>query len=217
MSKKYLKLGPILKRLLFDRDMKAADLAREIDIPPPTIHRLITGKSTRPYKTSLKPIADYFSITIDQLIGEEHSASELASNMAPDTKKQSIRHIPLFSWSDLQSLGHANLTYNSIPFAGMVSEHTFATTMTDSSMEPLFSRGTILIFDPAKIVQDRGYALIHLHEPNLIVFRQLLIDLEDKYLKPLNPDLSDFQMKIISENDKIIGTLVEARHVYIEQ
>jgi plasmid maintenance system antidote protein VapI len=42
MAKKHLHLGQILKKLLFDRAMKAADLAREINIPPPTIHRLGT-------------------------------------------------------------------------------------------------------------------------------------------------------------------------------
>jgi transcriptional regulator with XRE-family HTH domain len=71
MSKTYPNLSSILKRLLFQRDMKPVDLARAVDIPPPTIHRLITGKSTRPYQSSLEPIAKYFGITTAQLLGTE--------------------------------------------------------------------------------------------------------------------------------------------------
>ena len=69
MAKKYLNLGKILKKLLLERDLKPADLSRAVHIPPPTIHRLITGKSTRPYASSLKPIADFFSISVEQQLG----------------------------------------------------------------------------------------------------------------------------------------------------
>ncbi len=67
MAKKYLSLGKVLKKLLFERDLKPADLAREVNIPPPTIHRLITGKSTRPYESSLKPIAKFFQFQLNSL------------------------------------------------------------------------------------------------------------------------------------------------------
>ncbi len=41
-----------------------------------------------------------------------------------------------------------------------VSNEAFATIMPDSSMEPLFPRESILIFDPALESVDRSYVLV---------------------------------------------------------
>ena len=107
--------------------------------------------------------------------------------------------------------------YDTIPFVGNISNQGYATTLEDSSMEPLFCRGSLLIFDSEKPFKDRSYVLVLLHETNTLVFRQLLIDLDRKYLKPLNPDLNIFKMRAIGEQDKIIATLIEARQLFDSQ
>jgi transcriptional regulator with XRE-family HTH domain len=102
MAKKYTKLSEILRKLLFERNMKAVDLARKVDLPQPTVHRLVTGKSTRPYKSSLKPIADYFGVTIDQLIGEEPLAKgETPKTYQPIQTRDQIHNIPLLNWEQI--------------------------------------------------------------------------------------------------------------------
>lgn len=220
MAKKYLQLGNILKRLLFDRSMKPIDLAREVNLPPPTIHRLITGKSTRPYKSSLKPIADYFSVTIDELTGEKpfNTNQILTNEKTAHTTRSKICAVSLIPWTDLTQNQLLDKTkYDTIPFVGNISNQGYATTLEDSSMEPLFSCGSLLIFDPQKQFKDRSYVLVMLHETNTLVFRQLLIDLDLKYLKPLNPDLNVFKMRAIGEHDKIIATLIEARQLFDTQ
>lgn len=208
MAKKYLHLGNILKRLLFDKDMKPVDLAREVNIPPPTIHRLVTGKSTRPYKSSLKPIADYFSLTVDQLIGEE----PLEPATSSPTNLTTFREIPLIPWNEME--GDVKNKYEKIPFVGKISEVGFATILPDFSMEPMFTAGSVLIFDPKKPCKDRSFILVKLNEINMVVFRQLLIDLEHKYLKPLNPDLNVFKMRMLGDKDEILATLIEARQIF---
>ncbi|EKD54008.1 MAG: repressor protein C2 [uncultured bacterium] len=214
MAKKYLQLAGILKQLLFDKGMRPVDLAREVNIPAPTIHRLITGKSTRPYRSSLMPIADFFSVTIDQLIGEQPFISLIKKKENVSLFKK-ILHLPLIPWDELQ---HPQLIdenkYEKIPFAGNISNQAYATILQDYSMEPLFPPDSMLIFDPEKLFKDRSYVLVQLNETSTPVFRQLLIDLDQKYLKPLNPDLNAFKMRLIGKKDKIIATLVEARQLY---
>jgi transcriptional regulator with XRE-family HTH domain len=205
MAKKYPRLASILKKLLFERDIKASDLARAVDLPPPTIHRLITGKSTRPYESSLKPIADYFSIEVSQLLGEEPLSS-------PDTtgKEKAVQalgtgyidNIPLIRWNQLPKTTSADLIKNGA----------FATVMPDTSMEPLIQRNSILIFDPSIKPVDRSYVLVKLHETEAYILRQLLVDADHQYLKPLNPDLSTFKMRLLHKHDEIIACLAEARH-----
>jgi SOS-response transcriptional repressor LexA len=72
----------------------------------------------------------------------------------------------------------------------------------------------MLIFDPVKTPIDRCFVLAKLHETNLLVFRQLLIDSNQSYLKSLNPDLMGLPMRALSKKDQIIAILVEARQIY---
>ncbi len=209
----YFQLSNILNKLLYDRRMNAAALAREVDIPSPTIHRLVKGKSTRPYRSSLEPIAKYFSLSVDQLIGSVPIPSDPPFNTLP-AKDKKIIEIPLIEWKDLASLNQTNIVEKTIAAMNDLAQECFAVALNDSSMEPQFSKGTILIFDPTKTPTDRSYILVKLTEKDLYVFRQLLIDAEHKFIKPLNPDLMASQMRILDKKDDIIGTLVEARQAY---
>ena len=221
-AKRYYKLGENLRRLLFERNMKPIDLAREVNLPQPTIHRLVTGKSTRPYKSSLEPIADFFSVSVDELLDESPHIEDIweekstSSKTTPLSASQLIKQIPIISWKELDQLAEARkTTQKHVVTMGNLSNETFAVIMPDSSMEPFFARGTLLIFDPHQPPKDRSYVLVNLQENNLYIFRQLLIDGDDRYLKPLNPDLSMFKMRILHNNDRILGSLVESRNQYL--
>lgn len=220
MAKKYPKLSHVLKKLLFDREMKPIDLARELNIPQPTIHRLVTGKCTRPYRSSLEPIAKYFSLTIDQLLGEESCEAEnhaQASIVKLPEKPRKFRQVPVVVWDKISDLINSNeddnqdADENYIMGNTALSDKSFAAIMNDSSMDPVFPKGTTLVFDPAEEAKDRSYVLVKLKDTKSPIFRQLLIDGEDKYLKPLNPDLSNFRMRLMEEDDLILAVLIEAR------
>ncbi len=94
------------------------------------------------------------------------------------------------------------------------SSYTFAMTMGDSSMEPYLPQDAILILDSKKSPRDRGFALVKLHGSQAVVFRQLLIDGEHRYLKPMNPDLEAFPMRLLRVEDRIFGVLLELRYRY---
>jgi SOS-response transcriptional repressor LexA len=213
MAKKYTKLSEILRTLLFERNMKAVDLAREVDLPQPTVHRLVTGKSTRPYKSSLKPIADYFDITVEQLVGEKSLAAIEARQSTQTLSDSKIKNIPIVAWNEAGNLKQATeKTTDTVVVGGNVSADSFALIMPDYSMEPLFPKGAVLIFDPKLKETDRCFALVKLHNTATPVFRQLLIDADHQYLKPLNPDLNAFQMRLLDKNDTILACLLESRY-----
>jgi transcriptional regulator with XRE-family HTH domain len=209
MAKHYPKLSGILKKLLFQKDLKPVDLARELDIPPPTIHRLVTGKSTRPYPSSLNPIADYFGVTTDQLLGLEPLFPEDETPKAASTPAPAgFQAIPVWSWN---SLGKEEKEVQMQLPVGNVSEQSFALIMHDHSMEPLFEKGCTLIFDPAVKPIDRSYVLVKIASSGISVFRQLLIDVDNQFIKSLNPDISASSMRLLSPEDEIIACLVETR------
>ena len=209
---KYPKLSQILKKLLYERDMKPIDLAREVDMPQPTIHRLVSGKSSRPYKSSLEPIADYFDISVDQLLGME----ELNDEPKQQIGKQAINNLPLIDWDKLTDIKTARAECKqTVAASPLLSKNAFATIMPDSSMQPLFNQDATLIFDPNIKPIDRSYVLAKVGDNNTVVFRQLLIDADYQYLKPLNPDLNQFQMRLLQKSDTMLGSLVESRNSFL--
>ena len=214
MAKKYLKLSATLKKLLFDKNMKPMDLARELDLPQPTIHRLVTGKSTRPYKSSLEPIAQYFDISVDQLIGEEPLLASWQPDEPTSQELQTwvIKPIPIIPWSSLDQLTEARAhAKKQLAITGKISDAGFAVMMNDHSMEPLFTKSSFLIFDPMKKPVDRSYVLVKLTNKDQFIVRQLLTDVDEKYLKPLNPDNSVYKMRRVEAGDTIVATLFESR------
>ncbi len=170
MAKQYLQLSRTLKRLLFEKDMKPADLARALNIPSPTIHRLVTGKSTRPYESSLKPIADFFSIDVDQLLGEKPLSSENPGEPPSIPSAQSIKTISILSWENVSDFKSSRKeSHKQIAVSGNINDDCFALIMNDHSMTPLFPKKTILIFDPNKKPDLNVYKMRLLNENDTIV------------------------------------------------
>lgn len=62
-------LSSTLKQLMAEKGIKSAELARKIGIGQPVIHRLMSGVTDNPQVHTLQPIAQYFGVTIDQLLG----------------------------------------------------------------------------------------------------------------------------------------------------
>jgi len=218
------KIADILKLLMLKKDVKTTQLARLADIPQQTLQRIVTETSPRPHESTLKNIADYFGISIKQLKGEEQLPKEFFPTVGFEDilVKKSI-YVPLLTWDQLKELGKINKRIeknevsafdNMITISLCFNEQCFGLIMNDSSMDPYFPEDSILVIDPNKDIKDRSFALVKLEEEKIFLFRQVLLDGRYKYLKPINPDLNSFKMRLLSDKDEIIGVLVEARRVY---
>lgn len=213
------KLSQTLKRILFHKDMRASDLARVTGMPKPTVQKIVTGISLHPHINSLIPIAEYFDITLDQLRGLEpidwldstEQLKELGVNQVPLLDWESIRTAEDLNESAIQSYKSKKIITDSL-----VSPQAFALKLKDSSMEPIFSKNSLVIFDPQRVYKDRHYVLLKLQKQTEPLFRQLIIDAGDLFIKPLHPDLEHFRMHMLEKNDMILAVLVEARQHFDE-
>jgi transcriptional regulator with XRE-family HTH domain len=191
-------LSKKLKQMLFEREITPTDLAKALDMPVPTIHRIVTGRTTRPHEKSIRAISSYFGIPTNELTEDDKHT--------PSTNK--IRDVPLLEW---EMLGTDIKTIKNKIAVGGVSDKAFAAIMPDHSMEPMIEKDSILIFDPQVDSTDRSYVLVKLLEPNVYVLRQLLIDLENSFIKSLNNDIGAKSLRLLTNNDAIIARLVEIR------
>ena len=207
------KLSQNLKRMLFHKDMRISDLARATGIPKPTAHKIVAGSCSRPHMKSLIPIAEYFGITVDQLKGLE--PIEWLNN-SEHLKELGVNQVPLLDWQDIKEkltddIMQLHTKCKKIYTESLVSNLTFALELKDSSMEPIFPINSLVILDPQRSYRDRHYVLVKLQQHNEPLFRQLIVDGEDLFIKPLQPDLEHFRMHLLGKNDAILAVLVEAR------
>lgn len=64
-------LSSVLSQLMSEKGIKSAELARKTGVGQPVIYRLMTGITDNPQMLTLIPIANFFNISLDQLIGLE--------------------------------------------------------------------------------------------------------------------------------------------------
>lgn len=62
-------LSDVLSFLMTGAEIKSAELARKTGIAQPVISRLMTGVTNNPQVLTIKPIAEFFGVTLEQLLG----------------------------------------------------------------------------------------------------------------------------------------------------
>lgn len=199
---KNTKIAQILNRLMMDKKIRVAELARRINLPQPTVHRIATGTCEHPHLSSLAPIAQFFSINIDQLKGHE-----------PIPWLDRAARVPLLTWDDaLNWPNKQNRQYDEFVLTdAVIGKAGFALKVKDASMDPIFPKNTVLIADPGKEAKDRSYVIAKLANHSEAIFRQLLMDAGDRYLKPLSPDFEQYKMTRLNNKDKILSVVIQAK------
>lgn len=207
------KLHEVLEQLMQEVNINEAELARKTDIPQPTLHRILSGATKSPRGSSLAPLANFFSVTINQLMGVD----ELPEDRIKGTHNSRIygwTPVPLISWKQAalwekfqQDLrGQTWTDWSSTDLT--TSDSTFALRVKGDAMAPSFIEDTTLIIDPEVAPKNRDYVIVALAGGESANFRQLLVDGDDKYLRAVNQEFRTMQL---DKGNKIIGTVVQSR------
>lgn len=203
---KTTRIGQILNRLMAEKKIRVAELARQVNLPQPTIHRIATGACEHPHLSSLEPIANFFSVSVDQLKGH---------GLIPWLDRAS--KVPFLTWEQALSWpsNKSEVRNSELIFTDAnVGKNGYALKINDAAMDPVFPKNTLLITDSDKVPKDRSYVIAKLVNMNVPVFRQLLIDVKDRYLKALSPDFEQYKMTRLNDNDEILSVVVQAKRDY---
>lgn len=204
------KLAAIIKSLMREKDISVTELARQTQVSQPVLHRLATGTTYNPQIETLLPIARFFAISLDQLVGN----APLTSTTNTQTINQHWANVPLLALNQivnwLEYPSSITLT-EFISTDSPVSKNSYAIQLNDSTMQPRFIEGTLLIINPEYHPENQDFVVAQPYNQKIATFKQFLIDGENHYLKPLNPD---FPIIKITPNDRILGTMVQARIDY---
>lgn len=205
-----MNISHVLSELMFEKKIKMIALAHQTGVPQSTLSRILSGDTTNPHRSSLEPLATFFEISIDQLLGREPIASlqRLSSKTAS---------VPLLTWDQVPFWLTSTSQVMATEFTPVdldLSEGSFAVTVADAAMEPQFPHGAVLIVDAQKPPKDRSFVVATLGGSLKVVFRQLLTDGLNRYLRPLSPDFSQFGMIPMADNDQILGVVLQTRKNY---
>ena len=195
-------------------NISVSELARLTGIPQPTIHHILTGSTRNPRKKALEELSRYFSVSINELTGQEPLPAVI-----PDAVKENLQisTIPVIEWASLKTWPSATIkTQDSqeILIDKKIDKNSFALVMPDASMEPLFQQNSLLIFDSGKTPKDRDFVIVYLSKEEIVAFNRLFIENNTFYLRQGLEDGSLKLTKLDKPNDRILGTLIEARIQY---
>jgi SOS-response transcriptional repressor LexA len=205
------KISENITALMAHCDVDATTLSQMTNLPASTISRLRSNTvESSPNLSSLMPIADFFRITLSQLIGED-SINYLSYTAFKPAKLTKFPIPVLTSENILDFLNNQSLV--TVPYIDVdvpVSEKSFAYVLQGNAMEPQFPDKTLLIIDSEVIIENLDYVLIIPQGKKLPVFRQIMIDGDERYLRALNQAFNEF-VRFTEGSHLLLGVMVQSR------
>tara|TARA_Y100000815_G_C13318501_1_gene491421 strand:- start:748 stop:1407 length:660 start_codon:yes stop_codon:yes gene_type:complete len=209
-----LALRDVLKLLQNIYEISDSDLAKETNIPQPTIHRLRSGMSPDPKISTIKPIADFFNVTIGQICGIESLPANIHNKDDLLQRSTGILRIPILSWEQaitaqtmLQSITPFNWgdwTESSLP----VSHNTYALKILHNYKNSYFKENSTIIVDEDAKPQERSFVIIKLanhYAPSIMIWLQ---SGGQVYLAPIQKELTATSF---TKHDIFCGVVVETK------
>ena len=201
-----------IRELLWDRQMKAVDLAEKIGMEAPTLRRYVRRESDPKFDLALK-IAECLNATVDEVMGQG-SGAELPKWERPRPQGT----IPLFGAA--QGGAGADITDISSPiemipqpvFLSNVS-HAYAVYIVGDSMEPRYYAGEIVYVKPGKPPKRGDYVIVQLQNGGSkeAIVKRFVSQSDNRItLAQHNPD-KEIQLRSdeVSRVDVIVGSSMQ--------
>lgn len=207
----FTKISENISILIEACGIDARELAFETGLPASTISRLRSNTNTgSPNLSSLIPIANFFRISLSQLIGEEPINQAIYGTFKPN--KITKFPIPILCSENIIDFLVHNIPVDapSIDVDIAVSEKSFAYFLQGNAMEPQFPDKTLLIIDPEITLENLDHVLVIPEGKATPIFRQILIDGDEKYLQTLNPKFNEFT-KFNDQTYRLLGVMIQSR------
>lgn len=209
-----LKLGDVLTKLMIECDIEDAELSRQTGIPASSISRMRLNPDANPTASTLLPLAKFFDISINQLLGDE----SLPKDRLPGTQNRqsfTAARMPVIQlewieeWIDHSGKSIKEKLTHWISTEKNVGDKAFALTSPTDSLGLSFRKGSVIIVDPDRKPQDRDLIVLRIKGEKEIVLRQILKDGTDLYLRSINPEITG--TKKLEKEHRFFGVIVETR------
>lgn len=196
-----------------------AGLARACDISKPAVTAWFNGSTTKLDGSNLLAAARYLGVRPEWL-ANGRGRMRIEQGAENTEEGPAIRgQVPEISWvqagnpSEAVDNFHPGDGERSIPVTVAVRRHTFALRVKGDSMVdpsgigPSFPEGITIIVEPDEEPRHRRFVVVKSDDETEATFKQLIIDGQDWYLRPLNPT---YKTKPFPADGRICGVVVQA-------
>ncbi|AMQ26658.1 TPA: helix-turn-helix domain-containing protein [Legionella pneumophila] len=198
-----LQLAKTLNELLGrDEKLTPAALARKLGIPTNKITRILNGDVTDPKASTLVQIANYFDITIEQLLGLEPITRQGEVHQAESTS----RPLPVFEFSQGVESKSPQEWYR---WAENNVDGEYSALVIDTDLyEPTFPQNSLLIINQDITPDDRSYVIVKKKgDSTHYSIKKFVVEGNEQYLYPINPKLP---VEIYDDNlHTVVGVILE--------
>lgn len=187
-----------------------SELARISGIPQPTLHRMTTGEAKEPRHSTIKPIADYFGVSLSDIIDKDMSDIGIMSNVESIVAR---REVPLIEWDQVGKLNNQlDAAYRNdaqkVPVSdAKIGRNSYALKIVNDSMAPDFPEGSIIVVDPDRTAVNGDFVVAIDPATEQSTFKRLVQDAGRWYLRPLNAGYPTALIDYPSPD--VVGVVVE--------
>lgn len=168
------------------------------------------AKRTKPDIDKLSVLAQAYGVSTDWLLtGREFAGTKQTSGAY---QLPAVRRLPIVSWVQAGRGREAEDPHppgdgdGFIDTTRRLGPNAYALKIRGDSMEPRFHEGDTIIVDPAIAPHHGSYVVVRFDQRQEATFKQLVLDGDRKYLKPLN---ERYPIEEIDESATLCGTWVE--------
>lgn len=202
--------------LMTAQGITEAELARRTQIPQATLHKILAGKTSDPRASTLKTLAEYFSVSVDAIIGcchiIHHEVREPEASYADD-KAQLAYRIPLISW-DI-ALKTPEFTdklsaqdWQEWVMVEFMPQGLYALS-SKTSMTARFPKGSILIVDSNAKPSDGDALIVHYPDTDEATLREFLSDEPQQFLRPYG---RPGDCHPLSADIQLLGSVIQSQY-----
>ncbi|WP_228156994.1 LexA family protein [Acinetobacter sp. WCHAc060042] len=205
-----------LKQKMEEKGVTPAALARAASVSPVAAGKWVHGES-EPKAAKLKLIADFLGVTDDWLLTGKGSPSKLDNNIDLSEKiPLEGRPIPVISWVAAGSLSSIETVLRDteidewLPPNKDCGKSGYGLKVTGMSMSPFFLPDDRIYVNPEVQtfdLQTGDLVIIACYGETEATFKKLIIEGDNKYLQPLNPNWPEQIIKL-SEDCRLVGKVV---------
>ncbi len=166
-----------------------SQLAKQVGMPQTTVNKLISGVTADPRISTLTPIAEYFSISVDTLLSEkpefnnDHNA-EFLEMWIPMVAFDEIIEI----YGNLNSLTKSNWPYW-YPIPKQINMSYYTVLLCAQQFTQPFDQQSLLIVNNDAVWKNNNYCLVKHLDSNSVNLKRMFIDGGKEWLLALQSEL----------------------------
>lgn len=207
----------VLRYLMQDiGDISEGELSRRTGVPQPTIHRILSGTTPNPRLESIEPLAEFFNVSSDQMLGRiPLSKDRISGSFAATSATNKI--VPLLGWTEIaywpeiMANPDFKMDRNWITSESGIKGAAFASKIGNTDYLPEFRKDTTIIIDVTRTPKEGDFVLGLLKKKKIAILGQFIEEEDRDILLPLSQ--IDKELRI-GEDIILLGVVAEAKHSF---